>query len=122
MAGGFSIMIQPVELQDFLLNFFAAAGIILCGACYALLYAWARLGGRRSFLGWAYAAYALLAVSVWILAETAHLEGYWRALAIAMLIGYFAAPRAIFRLCSATHAADAAESSRLDHLQQEKLP
>jgi hypothetical protein len=96
-------MIQPVELHDFLLTFFAAAGIILSGACYALLYAWARLSGRRSFLAWAYAAYAVLAVSVWVLAGTAHLDGYWRALAAAMLVGYFVAPRAIFRLCVATH-------------------
>lgn len=114
-------MIQPVELQDFLLSFFAAAGIILSGACYALLYAWARLSGRRGFLGWAYAAYAVLAVAVWALAETAHLEGYWRALAGAMLIGYFVAPRAIFRLCSASHGADEAESPH-PHPPQEKLP
>lgn len=115
-------MIQPVELQDFLLNFFAAAGIILSGACYALLYAWARLSERRRFLAFAYAAYAGLAVSVWVLAETAHLEGYWRALAVAMLIGYFVAPRAIFRLCSATHSAGEAETSHLDHPPSEELP
>jgi hypothetical protein len=96
-------MIQPVELQDFLLNFFSAAAAVLSGACYALCYAWAKLAHRPGFLLWAYVAYAVLAASVWALAETAHLEGYWRALAIAMLIGYFAAPRAIFRLCVATH-------------------
>ncbi len=96
-------MIQPVELQDFMLNFFAAASIILGGACYALCYAWAKLARRPVYMRWAYAAYAVLAVSVWLLAETAHLEGYWRALAATMLIGYFAAPRAIFHLCSATH-------------------
>lgn len=96
-------MIQPVDLQDFVLNIFAAAAIILCGACYALLYAWAKLARRPNFLRWAYAAYAALAAAVWVLADTAHLDGYWRALALAMLVGYFAAPRAIFRLCAATH-------------------
>jgi hypothetical protein len=121
MTGGFSIMIQPVELHDFLLNFFSAAGIILSGACYALLYAWAGLSGRRAFLGWAYAAYAVLAASVWVLAETAHLEGYWRALALIMLIGYFAAPQAIFRLCSATHGANETKSPS-DHSPPEELP
>lgn len=115
-------MIQPVELQDFVLNFFAAASIILSGACYALLYAFAKLAGRPAFRRWAYAAYAVLAVSVWILAETAHLEGYWRALAMAMLIGYFAAPRAIFRLCAATHAAEEAEPFLPTHPSQEKSP
>lgn len=104
-------MIQPVALQDFLLTFFASALVILSGAGYALLFAWARLRGRPAFLHWAYAAYAVLAGSVWILAGTAHLDGYWRALAALMLIGYFAAPRVIFRLCSATHDAEAAEVS-----------
>ena len=105
-------MIQPVDLQDFLLSFFAAAGVILAGACYALLFAWGRLRGRPAFLRWAYGAYAVLALSVWILAETAHLDGYWRSLAALMLIGYFAAPRVIFRLCSATHEAAAGEAPR----------
>jgi hypothetical protein len=102
-------MIEPVELHDFLLAFFASAGVILSGACYALLFAWARLGGRGVFLGWAYVSYAFLALSVWVLAETAHLQGYWRALVAAMLVGYFVLPRAIFWLCSATHAAEEAE-------------
>ena len=115
-------MIQPVELQDFLLNFFAAAAIILIGACYALLYAWAKLGHRPLFMRWAYAAYAVLAVSVWILAETAHLQGYWRALSAAMLIGYFAAPRAIFRLCAATHAIEDSEPPPLPPPPQELPP
>jgi ABC-type multidrug transport system permease subunit len=115
-------MIQPVELQDFLLTFFAAAGIILSGACYALLFAWGRLSGRRSFLALAYAAYAVLAGSVWVLAETAHLLGYWRALAVAMVAGYFAAPRAVFRLCVATHGTDETDSSHSTHSQSEDLP
>lgn len=66
-------MIEPFELHDFLLAFFASAGVILSGDCYALLFAWSRLGGGRVFLGWAYVSYAVLAVSIWILAETAHL-------------------------------------------------
>jgi hypothetical protein len=115
-------MIQPVELQDFVLNFFATALIILSGACYALLYAFAKLASRPVFLRWAYAAYAVLAVAVWVLAETAHLEGYWRALAILMLAGYFAAPRAIFRLCAATHAAEETESFPPPPSSQEKSP
>jgi membrane associated rhomboid family serine protease len=105
-------VIRPVELHDFLLSFFASASIIVSGACYALLFAWARLAGRRAVLAWAYAAYALLAVSVWLLAEAAHFEGYWRVLSGAMLAGYFVAPRAVFRLCSATHAAEHDEQTR----------
>ncbi|BBL75354.1 hypothetical protein [Methylomagnum ishizawai] len=115
-------MIQPVELQDFLLTFFAAAAIILGGASYALCYAWARLGRRPGLLRWAYAAYAVLAVSVWILTATAHLDGYWRTLAAAMLVGYFLAPRAIFRLCADTHAAEDDAVPPPSHPPQEPSP
>jgi hypothetical protein len=115
-------MIHPVELQDFVLNFFAAASIILSGACYALLFAWAKLASRPALIRWAYVAYAALAVSVWLLTDTAHLEGYWRILAAAMLIGYFAAPRVMFRLCSATHAAADAEASHPTYPPQETSP
>lgn len=104
-------MIQPVDLQDFLATFLAAAGIIVSGAAYALLFAGARLRRRRDLLVWAYAAFAVLAGAVWVLAETAHLDGYWRVLAGLMLIGYFAAPRLIFRLCAATHEAEATPAS-----------
>lgn len=96
-------MIQPVDLKDFLLTFFVSAGIILSGAGYALLYAWGRLRGRPAFLRWALLAYAVLAFCVLTLMRTAHLDGYWATLALAMLVGYFAAPRAIFRLCHHTH-------------------
>jgi uncharacterized membrane protein HdeD (DUF308 family) len=101
-------MIQPVDLKDFLLTFFVSAGIILSGACYALFYAWARLRDRPRFLRWALLAYAVLAVCAGVLMMTAHLDGSWRALTVMMLIGYFLAPSAIFRLCAATHDAEAA--------------
>lgn len=101
-------MIQPVDLKDFLLTFFVSAGIILSGACYALFYAWARLRARPAFLRWALLAYAVLAGCTLTLMQTAHLDGYWRAITLMMLIGYFLAPRAIFLLCAATHDAEAA--------------
>lgn len=99
-------MIQPVELHDFLLTFFVSALIILSGACYALFYAYAKLAGKARFLHGAYLAYAVLAASVLVLTQTTHLEGWWLTLAVAMLVGYFAAPQAIFHLCAATHAAE----------------
>ncbi len=97
-------MIQPVDLKDFLLTFFVSAGIILSGACYALCYAWGRLRRRPAFLRGALLAYAALAICVLTLMHTAHLDGGWSTLALLMLAGYFAAPRAIFRLCADTHA------------------
>ncbi|GAB6047028.1 hypothetical protein JCM19379_08520 [Methyloparacoccus murrellii] len=97
-------MIQPVDLKDFLLTFFVSAGIILSGACYALFYAWGRLRGRAAFLRGAWLAYAVLVACTLTLVQTAHLNGSWSTLALLMLAGYFAAPRAIFRLCADTHA------------------
>jgi len=97
-------MIQPVDLKDFLLTFFVSAGVILSGACYALLYAWGRLRDLPAYLRGALLAYAVLAACVLTLMRTAHLDGAWSALTLIMLAGYFAAPRAIFRLCHVTHA------------------
>jgi hypothetical protein len=102
-------MIQPVELKDFILNFFAAAAIILSGAGYALCYASAQLTRRRGFLAAAFVAYGVLALSVGLLIDTAHLDGFWRIVAVLMLLGYFAAPIAIHRLCTATHADEESE-------------
>lgn len=113
-------MIQPVELQDFLLTFFVSAGIILSGACYALFYAWGRLRHAPRFLNWALLAYAVLAACVLILMRTAHLDGAWSALTLLMLVGYFAAPLAIFRLCHVTHLGEHASPASI--IIKEKTP
>lgn len=113
-------MIQPVDLQDFLLTFFVSAGIILSGACYALCYAWGRLRDRPAFLRGALLAYAVLAACVLTLMRTAHLDGAWSTLTLIMLAGYYAAPRAIFRLCHDTHAIEHAPP--LSITIKEKIP
>ena len=41
-------MIEPVELKDFFITFFSAALVILSGAGYAGLYAWAKLRGMST--------------------------------------------------------------------------
>lgn len=105
-------MIEPVELEDFFLNLLSAAMIVLAGAGYAGLYAWGKLTRRPGFVISAYASYACLAGAVWVLAETSHFEDFWRVVAGLMLIGYFAAPLAIWRLCTATHAAEHSEHDR----------
>ncbi|MGX2041828.1 hypothetical protein ACWJKU_17115 [Methylocaldum sp. MU1018] len=113
-------MIEPVELKDFFLNAFSAAAVILAGAAYAALFAWGKLTRRPGFLISAYASYGFLAASVWLLAETSHFEGFWRVVAGLMLVGYFAAPRAIWRLCAATHAGEHSEHDRPITNQQRK--
>lgn len=102
-------MIEPVALQDFFVTFFSAAAVILFGAGYAGLFAWARLGNRRHMMPWAYTCYATLAIAVYVLAEAAHLHGTWTVVTILMLLGYLLAPHAIWHLCAATHRAEHAE-------------
>jgi hypothetical protein len=97
-------MLQPVELQDFFITFFSAAMVILFGALYAMLFAWGRLHGRPRLVWWGYAAYAVLVVSVFTLADATHLTGFWTWLVVAMLVGYLVAPHAIWHLCEGTHA------------------
>ncbi len=86
----------------------AAAGalVILFGAGYALCFAYARLTHRGVLMTLALASYAGLAVSVVFLARALNLTGFWAWVCVAMLIGYFVAPRAIWQLCTATHPID----------------
>ena len=96
-------MIEPIALQDFFISFFVSALIILSGACYALLYAWSKTSGRLRLRWMAYLAYLVLLISVVILSLVAHFSGYWLWLSVAMVIGYFMAPIAIWQLCIKTH-------------------
>lgn len=96
-------MIEPVASTHFLAAFAAAATVVIAGAGYAALFAWARLRQRREPMIAAYACYGVLAVAVALLAEVAHLDGAWRVLAGLMLIGYLLAPHGIWRLCKTTH-------------------
>ena len=99
-------MIEPVALQDFFLTFFSAAMVILCGALYALLFAYARVKQRPRLMPLAYAAYFGLAVSVLVLAMVANLfaTGFWTFIVVLMLVGYLLAPHGIWHLCVGTHA------------------
>lgn len=105
-------MIEPVALKDFFLTFFAAAMVILAGALYALLFAYARVKQRPRLMPLAYAAYFGLVVSVLVLAVVAHLfaTGFWTFIVALMLIGYLLAPHAIWHLCVSTHAHAGKES------------
>jgi hypothetical protein len=96
-------MIEPVATENFLLTFVSAALVILSGAGYAALLAWARLGRRRGLMIAAYASYGVLAAAVAILAEAANLDGPWRVVVAVMLVGYLLAPHGIWRLCAETH-------------------
>lgn len=100
-------MIEPVKMADFFITFFSAASVIIFGALYALLFAYSRMKNVPRLMPLAYAAYAVLFVSVMVLASVANLFGspFWQFIVLLMLVGYLLAPRFIFQLCVATHAA-----------------
>lgn len=100
-------MIEPVKMADFFITFFSAASVIVFGALYALLFAYARIKKVPRLMLLAYAAYAVLFASVIELATVAHLFGslFWVCVVVLMLAGYFLAPYAIWHLCVGTHAA-----------------
>ena len=104
-------MIEPVALKDFFLTFFSAAMVILSGALYALLFAYARVKRQPRLMPFAYAAYLGLVGSVLVLAMVAHLfaSGFWAFVVVLMLVGYLLAPHAIWHLCVGTHAHERAD-------------
>ncbi len=98
-------MIEPVKMADFFITFFSAASVIIFGALYALLFAFSRMKDVPRLMPLAYAAYAVLFVSVMVLANVANLfrSPFWQFIVFLMLVGYLLAPRFIFKLCVATH-------------------
>jgi hypothetical protein len=82
--------------------------VILLGALYALLFAFARLKRMPRLMPAAYIAYAGLLVSAAVLAQATHLFNSpgWTAIIVLMLAGYLLAPHAIWHLCAATHPAE----------------
>jgi uncharacterized membrane protein len=108
-------MIEPVALKDFFLTFFSAAMVILTGALYALLFAYARVKQRPRLIWLAYAAYLGLVASVLVLATVANLfaAAFWTFVVALMLVGYLLAPHAVWHLCIGTHAQEhGAEESK----------
>jgi uncharacterized membrane protein len=110
-------MIEPVALKDFFLTFFSAAMVIMTGALYALLFAYARAKQRPRLMPFAYAAYLGLVASVLVLATVANLfaSAFWALIVALMLVGYLLAPHAVWHLCIGTHAHErAAEESKAE--------
>ncbi len=102
------MLVEPVALENFFLTFFAGAAVILCGALYALLFAWGRVRRDARFLAAAYTSYLGLVAAVLALAQTTHLfhSLFWSGIVVLMLVGYLLAPQGIWRLCVGTHADD----------------
>ncbi len=100
---GIPDMIEPVATQDLMAAAIAGALIVLFGALYALFFALARLQDNKKYLITAYAAYAVLVLAVVVLMRTLNMTGFWQLVAAVMIVGYFVAPRFVWRLCVSTH-------------------
>lgn len=96
-------MIEPVEIQRFALAALSAGAIVLFGACYAVFLALSRLHAFAALRHLSNLSYASLAVSVGGLAWFLRLDGGWLILIVLLLVGYYVAPRFIWRLSVATH-------------------
>jgi len=89
--------------EDILLGAIAGALIVCAGALYALFFGLSRLYRSSNLTSVAYASYALLVAATLLLTRALQLEGFWSVVILTMLIGYFAAPYAIWKLCIGTH-------------------
>lgn len=96
-------MIDPVELQRIAVAALSAGGIVLFGAAYAICLALGRLKGLAILRPLSYVAYLALAAVTLLFAWAMNLTGAWAVLTVVLLVGYFVAPRAIWRLSVATH-------------------
>lgn len=96
-------MYEPVELNDFMAAVIAGASVVLFGALYAFGFAMAKLQKNRWIFVAAYGLFAALSASVYVLAISLNLNGYWLSVTVAMLLGYGIAPQAIWKLSVGTH-------------------
>ena len=94
--------------------------IVLFGAGYALFHALAGLTGSRRMVAASLASYACLAASTVTLAALLRLDGWWLALMALLLVGYFAAPRFIWRLTLAVHGETAPPHGQIPEHRKEE--
>ena len=77
--------------------------MVLFGAGYAIFHALAGLTGSRRMVASSLLSYGALAACAVALAMLLQLGGWWLALMALLLVGYFVAPRFIWRLTLAVH-------------------
>ena len=104
-------MLDPVAIHEIAGAALLGGAIILFGACYALFLALSRLNGSVTFARISLACYGALAACVAGLTALLNLWGWWLVLVAVMLVGYYLAPRFIWRLSEAVHR-DVPSSSR----------
>ncbi len=101
-------MKDPLIVQNVMVATLYGAGVVLFGASYAIFLALSRLDGmlhKRKLLSLvALFSYVLVALSTIGLVHSLQLRGWWLGLVGLMLIGYFLAPRFIWKLSHEMHS------------------
>ncbi len=105
-------MVDPVDVQQIALAAILSGAIIFFGAAYGIFYALSRLNDQTQFMRYAYAFYGGLAVATLSLIEVLNLTGWWLTLVATLLVGYFIAPRFIWRLSEDVHNLADAEADQ----------
>ncbi len=91
------------EQGELLVAAISGGFIVICGAFYALLFAFYKLTSRSLFKWASYLSYLILFVSVLILSSSLHLTDGWISIVVVMIVGYWYAPKIIWFLCTQTH-------------------
>ena len=97
-------MPDAISLQNLFIGTMSGAAIVLLGAFYALFHALERLHHHAGAAAASWLSYAGLVWMTYLFANALALSGFWIVVTIVMLIGYFIAPRVIWRLCLGVHA------------------
>lgn len=96
-------MVDPGKIHTFAGAALVGGAMVLFGACYAIFHALAGLSRSRRFAYISLVSYGALAACAVALAYLLDLEGWWLGLIAILLVGYFIAPRLIWRLSLAVH-------------------
>lgn len=96
-------MLDVVEAQNIAIAALLAGAIVFFGAVYAIFYAFAMLNHSAPLLRVAYVGYLSLLGATIALAVVLQLTGWWMTVVVCILVGYFVAPRFIWRLSVAVH-------------------
>ena len=107
-------MVDPVDIHRIAGAALLGGAIILFGAGYAIFHALSRLSGSGRLAGVSLLCYATLAACVAGLTVLLNLWGLWLVLVGTMLVGYFVAPRFIWRLSEQVHGSDPSDPRGAD--------
>lgn len=96
-------MIDPYAIHQIAGAALLGGAMVLFGAGYAIFHALSGLSGSRQMAIISLLCYVFLGACAAGLATLLELDGWWLGLIALLLVGYFVAPRFIWRLSLAVH-------------------